>query len=145
MEADDGPVLPQAILHPDHLSLFVESADLDHVQGLVQDDLLPLPETLDVETRMEVHLHLPSGHVNVQSVILIEARKNSITRRRRGQLLDLLLHRLDLFARLLESLGQFLVLTKRMIDTPLGLMQRGNLLLQAPNLSGEGFDFLFVL
>jgi hypothetical protein len=83
---------------------------LDHVERLVEHDVLTFLELEGVEVGMRVHPHRPAVHDDLGGTVLIGPLEDSVVVGRRAQLVDLFLQELDLLFRLLEHADEALVL-----------------------------------
>ena len=131
---------PHAVLHDllqrDDLAGDVGPASQDHVEALVEHDLLAPLQLFDVDLGMERDAHLAPAGEDVDGAVVVLADHDAVRRRRLGQLVDLLAERGDVLARLAQGVGELLVLRHRLGQLALGLEE--SLLQRAHPLGGVG-------
>jgi hypothetical protein len=157
-----GPIVQQFLEHDDLADVLVAEG-LDHIEGLVQHDLLATLERVDVHGGADVHPELAASGEHLDRAVVPGLQKDTEPGRRLCQPVDLLLEGDNLVPGLLQSGDQPLVLARqgghlglRLMETlfddpglPGGLgqlpAQRGDLLLQEGDLSCEVGDLPFAL
>ena len=131
---DQGPVQPEHLLELDDLALDLVGAGLDHVEGLVEHQLLAGLERLGVDVGVDVDPQLAPARGQVDGAVLVDAQEHPEAGGRGGELLDLFLEGDDLLPGLPEGGGQALVLGQGLGELALGLEQA---LLEHPDLPGR--------
>ena len=155
-------VLEELLEHHD-LADALEAEGLDHVERLVEHDLLATLERVDVDRRADVHPQLAAAGEHLDRAVVLRLEEHAEPGRRLGQPVDLLLEGDDLVPGLLEGGHEPFVLGRdrgqvrlRLVETLLqnpGLTggfrelatQRGDLLLQEGDLCCEIRDLPFAL
>lgn len=123
----------QQLLQHHHVAHDLEVADLDHVQRLVQHQLLAEPEVVQIDRRAGCHPELAAPGEHVQRVVVVAAEEGAESGRRLGQPVDFLLQGDDLLSRLPQRVGQPLVLSG---DTRQGGLCFGQPALEPPTVCG---------
>ena len=138
-EDDAAPLVLELLLQGDHLAGELPVADEDHVEALVEDDLVPLADRAGVDVGVQAHPHLATAREDVDRAVLVDSEERAVGRRRLRELLDLLAQGGQLLLGLLEGEGQLLVLRGGLGQLSLGLEQAlleglhpARALLQAP-------------
>ncbi len=115
-----APVL-EDLGHDDDLASRLVVASKDHVERLVEDDLLPLAQVVEGHVRVQRHAHLASAGKDVDGAVVVGLEVGAIGSRGLGQLLHLVAQGGDVLLCLLEGEGQLLILRDRMAELALGL------------------------
>ena len=105
-----APLVLELLLQGDDLAGELPVAHEDHVEALVEDDLVPLADRTGVDVGVQADPHLPAAREDVDRAVLVDAEERAVGRRRLGQLLDLLAEGGQLLLGLLQGEGQLLVL-----------------------------------
>ena len=121
---DQGPVDPEHLLELDDLALDLVGAGLDHVEGLVEHQLLAGLERLGVDVGMDVDPQLAPARGDVDGAVVVDAQEHPEARWRGGELLDLLEG--DDLSGLPEGGGQAFVLGQRLPSWPLVSRRRSS-------------------
>jgi len=120
---DGAPPVLEKLLERDDLTGVLALAGQDHVQRLVEDDLLA-PSQLDpVDLGVHGHAHLPAPGEHVDGPVVVGVQERAVRAGRLRELVDLLAQRRDVLLRLLQGVGQLLVLRDGLGQLPLGLEQ----------------------
>src|ERR1043166_2295583 len=106
----EGPLRVELLLEDDDLALDLVAGGLDHVQALVQDQLLAGLEGLGLDSRVEVHLDLAALGQHVDRAVLVDRQVDAVGIGRRAELVDLLAEGGDLLACFLQGGGHPLLL-----------------------------------
>ncbi len=130
--ADDEGPLPvlEDLLQGHDLAVQVDRPRQDHVERLVEHDLLALLELGRVDLGVERHPHLAAGREDVDAAVLVGREVRPVPRRRHRQLLDLLAEGGDVLPGFPEGGRQLLVLRQRLGELALRLEEP---LLQGPD------------
>ncbi len=72
-EGDNGAVVAQGVLEAHHFALLLEFTAFDGIQGLIEDQLLPLFQRVRFDIGMQVDLHLASRDKDVDGPVGIGA------------------------------------------------------------------------
>ena len=131
---DQGQSTAEHLLELHDLALDLEGAGLDHVEGLVEHQLLAVLERLGVDVEVDVDPQLAAARGDVDGAVLVDADERPEARGQGGELLDLLLEGDDLLPRLPQGGGQAFVLGQRLGQLALGLEEA---FLEHPDLSGR--------
>ena len=115
--------LVEDLLEDDDLALDLVAGRLDDVEPLVEHELLAGLDVLDLERRVQVHLHLAALREDVDGGVLVDGQVDAVGGRRRAELVDFLAKRGDLLARLVEGVDELLVLIERLDQLAVGLAQ----------------------
>ena len=155
MTDHERPVVVETLLQRHHVADPFVGSRLDHVQRLVEHDLLPVRQVVDVDVGTRVHPQLAALREDLHDVALVAAQEHSEAGGGRRELLDLLLERDDLVARLTKGVGELRVLGVRRGELaahlqepllqgarPAGAVlqpppQQGGLLLEEPHLGPQ--------
>ena len=108
----------------------------DDVEALVEHDLAPPVEPVEVDLGVRRHLHLAAARQDVDGAVVVLADDDAVRRRRLGELVDLVAQRGDVLARLTQGVAELLVLGDGLGQLALGLEQP--LLERAHPLRGVG-------
>jgi hypothetical protein len=111
----------QELLEHDDLADLLELEGGDHVEGLVEHDLLAALERVEIDRRTDVHAQLAAAGEHVDGVVLVAGQEGAEAGRRLSQPVDLLLEGHDLVAGLAQGLGEAFVLGGDGGERPLGL------------------------
>ena len=122
-EDDAAPLVLELLLQGDDLAGELPVADEDHVEALVQDDLVALADRAGVDVGVEADPHLAAAREDVDRAVLVDPEEGAVGGRGLGELLDLLAQRGQLLLGLLEGEGQLLVLRGGLGQLALGLEQ----------------------
>ena len=119
---DQGPlaVLEQLLEHDD-LADLLEVEGGDHVEGLVEHDLLAALQLVEVDGRADVHPQLATAGEDVDGVVLVAGQEGAEPGGWLRQPVDLLLELHDLVPGLAQGLGQALVLRRHPCQRALGV------------------------
>jgi hypothetical protein len=130
---DEDPVSvgEDLLQHDDLADLFVVEGG-DHVESLVEHDLLSASQLVELDGGTDVHAQLAAASEHVDGVILVAGQERAETGRRLREPVDLLLESHDLVASLTESLREPFVLCRDGRQGPLGV---GEPLLDRPGVS----------
>ena len=104
MGDDDRPAAFDPLLEGHDLALDLVAAGSDHVEGLVQQQLLALGELGGFDLRRDVHPELAAAGEDVDGAVLVGVEEDAVPRRGCRQLLDLLPEGDDLLPGLPEQL-----------------------------------------
>ncbi len=111
------------ILECDHLADQFGPAGFDHVEALVEGDLGAEIEQLEIDVRMQLHLHLATAREHVDRGVVVLAHDHAVGIRWLGQLVDFVAQRGDVLARLAQRVAELLVLCGRLGQLTLRLEQ----------------------
>ena len=100
------------LLEGDHLAGELPVPDEDHVQRLVQHDLVALADDAGVDVGVEADPHFAAAREHVDRAVLVDAEEGAVGGRGLRQLLDFLAQRGQLLLGLLQGEGQLLVLRR---------------------------------
>ncbi len=143
---DGAPAVLEELLQRDDLTGVLAFARQDHVERFVEDDLLASTQLDPVDLRMDRHTHLATAGEDVDGPVVIGVQERPVRAGRLGELVDLLPQRGDVLLRLLQGVGQLLVLRDRLGQLALGLEQSFLEGLDAPGplrqASAQDGDFL---
>ena len=121
---DDGPpAVVEELLQGDDLTGVLALAGQDDVERLVEDDLLAPAQLHPVDLGMHGHAHLAAPGEDVDGPVVVGVQERPVRARGLGELVDLLAQRGDVLLRLLQGVGQLLVLRHRLGQLALGLEQ----------------------
>ena len=121
---DDAPApVLELLLQRDDLAGELPVAHQDHVEALVQDDLVPLADLPRVDVGVQAHPHFAAAREHVDGAVVVDAEERAVGRRGLGELLDLFAQGGQLLLRLLQGEGQLLVLRGGLGQLPLRLEQ----------------------
>ena len=107
---DAAPPVLELLLQGDDLAGELPVADEDHVEALVEDDLVALADGAGVDVGVQADPHLAAAREHVDRAVLVDAEEGAVGGRRLGELLDLLAQGGQLLLGLLQGEGQLLVL-----------------------------------
>ncbi len=114
---DEGAAsVVEHLLQRDHLAGALRVPGLDHVQGLVEDDLVAAEQLGGVKVRVQRHAHLAPRGEDVDGAVRVDAEERPVGGRRLRELLDLLAQQRELLLGLLERVGELLVLRDRLLE-----------------------------
>jgi hypothetical protein len=99
------------------------AAGEDHVQRLVEHDLLPPLERVEIDFGTQRHPHLPAAGQHVDRAVVVATHDDAVRGRRLRELVDLLTKSSDVFARFAQGVRQLLVLGHRLGELSLRLEQ----------------------
>ena len=122
-EDDAAPPVLELLLQGHDLTRELAVAHQDHVEALVQDDLVALADGARVDVGVQAHAHLAAAREHVDRAVLVDPEEGAVGGRRLRELLDLLAQRGQLLLGLLEGEGQLLVLRGGLRELSLGLEQ----------------------
>ncbi len=122
-EGDYRSALLQHLLENDHIALNFVARHLDHVEPLVEHELLTRLESLRLDRGMQVDLHLATLGQDVDGRVLVEGEIDAVRGGRSAQLVNFLFERGDLLPRLVESIHELLVLIEGLHELTIGLAQ----------------------
>ena len=118
---DDQAIVAQFVLDLHDLARAVGVEHLDHVEGLVQDDLDAGAEGTFVEVGRGHHAHLAARGEHVEGAVVVRGEVDAEGGRRLRELLDLLGEGLDLVPFGPQGVGELLVLAHRLAELLAGL------------------------
>ena len=101
------------LLQGDDLTRVLALAHQDHVERLVEDDLVAPAELAGVDVGVQGHPHLAAAREDVDGAVVVDVEERPVGRRRLGELLDLFAQGGELLLGLLQGEGQLLVLRDR--------------------------------
>jgi len=108
---DDGPPsVLEDLLERHDLAGVLALARQDHVQGLVEDDLLPAPQRPHLDLGVDGHPHLAAAGEDVDGIVVVGLEEGAVGAGRLRELVDFLPQGRDVLLGLLEGVGQLLVL-----------------------------------
>ncbi len=116
-----APLVVELLLEGHHLAGELAVPDEDHVQALVEDDLVPLADGAGIDVGVQAHPHFAPARKDVDGAVLVDAEEGAVGGRRLGELLHLFAQRGQLLLGLLQGEGQLLVLRGGLGQLALGL------------------------
>ncbi len=122
-ERDESSLLVEPFLEHDNVTLNLVTGGADDVERFVEKQFLPRPQRRDVDGRMERHFQLAALGDDIERGVLVRRQVDAVGRRRRAELVDLVLERRDLLTRLVERVQQLLVLIERLGEPMIGLAE----------------------
>ncbi len=120
---DGTPPVLEKLLERDDLTGVLALAGQDHVQGLVEDDLLAPAQLDSVDLGVHRHPHLATTGEDIDGAVVVGVQERPVGARGLGELVDLFAQRGDVLLGLLQGVGQLLVLRDRLGQLALGLEQ----------------------
>ena len=121
---DQGPpAVLEHLLQHHHLAGALALAGQDHVERLVEHDLVAPLEVVGLDVGVERHPHLAAAGEDVDRAVVVGPEEGPVGRRRLGQLLDLLAQVGHVLLGRLQGEGQLLVLGDGLGQLALGLEQ----------------------
>ena len=115
------PFVVEELLENHDLTGDLEAPGQDHVQGLVEGDLLAALEGGGVDLGVDRDPHLAAGGENVDRAVVVGVEERPVRRGRHGELLDLLAERRDVLPGLAQGRREPLVLGDGLGELALGL------------------------
>ncbi len=119
----DAVAVGEELLEHHDLADLLELEGGDHVQRLVEHDLLAALQLVEVHRRAHVDPQLAAAGEHVDGVVVVAREEGAEAGRRLGEPVDLLLQRHDLVAGLAQRLGEAFVLGGHRGEGALGLGQ----------------------
>ncbi len=110
---DQRPPAVEQLLEHDDVALPLEGERADDVERLVEHDLLPAAQAVDLDRGAHRDAELAAAGEHVDRAVVVRGQEHAVAGRRLGQPLDLLLERDDLVARLAQRADQPVVLADR--------------------------------
>ena len=160
---DQHPVVVQTVQQPHDLSPVFVIADLDHVQGFVQNQQLARRKFAEFKLGVHIDAQMPAIQVQVDGAVLVALSENTVAIGGRAQLLDFLLQGADILLRFPERVHELLVLapplpqlfndlmvlalqgfvmTQRFLQVPFNVLR---IVLDVANLFPQLLDFQLIL